>query len=97
MTLVTAIVLPSAERVQQLGASSVSLVPSGSVRVSEMTRVWPADTTTGGIPFLAADFGSVGAFVGFEGTESVQSVEMGNWKRRHLGVSIKEQRESYWH
>ena len=47
-----------------------------------MMRVWPADTATGGISFLAADFGNVGALAGprgFEGTESVRSMEMGNW------------------
>ena len=52
-----------------------------------MTRVWPADTATGGISFLAADLGNVGALAGpegFEGTESVQSVDMGNWKGQRL-------------
>ena len=47
-----------------------------------MTRVWPADTATAGISILAADLGNVGALAGpesFEGTESVQSMEMGNW------------------
>lgn len=46
-------------------------------------RVWPAETATGGITFLAADLGRVGALAGgegFEGTESVQSMEMGNWR-----------------
>lgn len=79
---------PSAERAQQLGASSVSLVPSGRDRVSDRMRVWPADTATGGIAFLAADFGSVGALAGaevFVGTESVHSMDMGNWIGEKFG------------
>lgn len=53
-----------------------------------MTRVWPADTATGGISFLAADLGNVGALAGpegFEGTASMLSVEMGNWTGQRLG------------
>lgn len=60
----------------------MSLVPSGSDSASDMTRVWPADTAAGGISFLAADLGSVGALVGADGlvgTASTQSLEMGNW------------------
>lgn len=79
---------PSAERAQQLGASSVSFVPSGSDSVSNMTRVWPADTATGGISFLVADLGNVGALAGpegLEGTASVQSMEMGNWTEKRFG------------
>lgn len=68
-------------RAQQLGASAVSLVPGGSVRLSSMTRVWPADTSTAGISILAADLGNAGALAGPEGAESGQSAEMGNWKR----------------
>lgn len=68
-------------RAQKLGASAVSLVPCGSVRLSNMTRVWPGDTSTGGISILVADLGSAGALAGPEGTESVQSTEMGNWRR----------------
>lgn len=60
-----------------------------------MTRVWPADTATGGISFLAADLGNLGALAGpkgFEGTESVQSMEMGNWTgERDLDIWIKEE------
>lgn len=81
-------VSPSAVRAQELGASSVSLVPSGRDRVSDMMRVWPADTATGGISFLAADLGRVGALAGpesFVGTESVQYVEMGNWAGQRFG------------
>lgn len=66
----------------------MSFVPSGSDRVSDMTRVWPADTATGGNSFLAADFGNVGALAGpegIEGTESVQSMEMGNWSGERFG------------
>lgn len=50
--------------------------------MSEKTSVCPADTDTGGISFLAADLGSVGALVlaqGCEGTESVTSMKMENW------------------
>lgn len=50
--------------------------------MSDKTSVCPADTDTGGISFLAADLGSVGTLVsarGCEGTESVTSMEMGNW------------------
>lgn len=53
-----------------------------------MMRVWPAETATGGISFLAADLGSVGALAGpggFEGTESVQSMEMENWTGERFG------------
>lgn len=74
---------PSAERAQQLGAPSVSMVPSGSDRVSDRTRVWPADTAAGGMAVLAADLGNLGALAaaaGFAGTESVHSVKMGNWR-----------------
>ena len=56
--------------------------------MSDMARVWPADTATGGISFLAADLGNVGALAGpegFVGTESVQSVEMGNWREERFG------------
>lgn len=49
-----------------------------------MTRVWPADTSTGGISILVADLGSAGALAGPEGTESLQSTEMGNWRREGL-------------
>lgn len=66
----------------------MSLVPSGSVRVSDMMRVWPADTATGGISFLAADLGNTGALVGpegFVGAKSVQSWEMGNWRGERFG------------
>lgn len=71
-------VSPSAARAQKLGASAVSLVPCGSVRLSSMTRVCPADTSTGGISILVADLGSAGALAGPEGAESLQSTEMGN-------------------
>lgn len=73
-------------RAQQLGASAVSLVPRGSARLSSMTRVWPADTSTGGISILVADLGNVGALAGPEGAESVQSTEMGNWRGERFGV-----------
>ena len=74
----------------------MSLVPSGSERVSDMTRVWPADTDTGGISFLAADLGSVGALAGpegFEGTESVQSMEMGNCAGERFRLGLKRSNE----
>lgn len=64
-------------RAQELGASSVSLDPSGSERLSDKTTVWPADTATGGISFLAADLGTVGALAGpdiLAGIESVNTV-----------------------
>ena len=66
----------------------MSLVPSGRDSVSDRMRVWPADTATGGITFLAADLGSAGALAGgkgFVGTESVQSMDMGNWTGEKLG------------
>lgn len=82
-------VLPSADRAQQLGAPSVSFVPSGRVKVSEKVKVWPADTDTGGSSILAADFGSLGAWVGPEpgpeGAESGRSTEMANWTERRIG------------
>lgn len=60
-------------------------------------RVWPADTATGGNAFLTADLGSAGALAGAEslvGTESVQSMEIGNWREeRDLGVWIREEQE----
>lgn len=43
-----------------------------------MTRVWPADISTGGISILVADLGNAGALAGPEGAESAQSTEMGN-------------------
>lgn len=60
----------------------MSLVPSGSTKLSDMTRVCPADTETAGMSFLGADLGSLGALTGpegFDGTESVKSIETGNW------------------
>lgn len=66
----------------------MSLVPSGSDSVTDMMTVWPAVTATGGISFLAADLGSVGALVGpegFVGTESVHSREMGSWIKERYG------------
>lgn len=71
----------------------MSLVPSGSDRLSDMMRVWPADTATGGISFLAADLGRVGALAGpesFVGTESVQYMEMGNWIGERFRFLVKE-------
>lgn len=79
-------------RAQKLGASAVSLVPCGSVRLSNMTRVWPADTSTGGISILVADLGSAGALAGPEGTESLQSTEMGNWRREGLASRGKTEK-----
>lgn len=66
----------------------MSLVPSGSISLSDIARVWPTDTATGGISFLAADLGNVGALAGpegFVGAESVQNAEMGNWKGERFG------------
>lgn len=77
-------------RAQELGASAVSLVPCGSIRLSTMTRVWPADTSTAGISILVADLGSVGALAGPGGAESVTvSTEMGNWRGEGFGVKRK--------
>lgn len=67
---------------QQLGASSVSLTPSGSDMVSDIMTVWPTDAETGGKSFLTADLGSEGTFLapsGLTDAESVHSVEMWNW------------------
>lgn len=49
-----------------------------------MMTVWPADTPTGGISFLGADLGSVGALVGPKGFvgASVRSQVMGNWIKK---------------
>ena len=57
-----------------------------------MMRVWPADTDTGGISFLAADFGSGGALTGPEGLEapvSMQSRVMENWTRERFGFKSR--------
>lgn len=75
----------------------MSLVPSGSDRVTDMMRVWPANTATGGISFLAADLGRVGALAGpesFVGTESVQYMEMRSWAgERFLFFLLKRSKE----
>jgi len=66
----------------------VSLAPFGSDIVSDMMTVWPENTATGGISFLAADLGSVGTLVVLDGlgsAESVHSVEMGNWLGERFG------------
>lgn len=55
-----------------------------------MTRVWPADTSTGGISILVADLGSAGAFAGPGGAESVHSTEMGNWRGERIELERYE-------
>lgn len=73
--------LPSADRLQKLGASSVSLVPSGRDRVTSMVTVSPRDTAREGRTILAADLGSLGTLGGPEalaGAESTVSVRTGN-------------------
>lgn len=83
------VVSPSADRAQQLTAPSVSLVPSGSDRLSDMVRVCPADTDTAGATFRTADLGSVGARAGpggLAGAASVQSDEMGSWRGETTGL-----------
>lgn len=62
--------------------------------MSDMVTVWPADTSTGGISFLAADLGSGGALVrpkGFDTVESVTSEETGNClgERRQEKILLK--------
>lgn len=51
-------------------------------------KVCPADTAAGGSVFLTADLGSVGALTGagiLVGTESVQSLDIENWKCEKRG------------
>lgn len=80
--------VPSADRLQKLGASSVSLVPSGSVRLSSMLMVWPGATASGGISSTGADLGNLGVFLGGGAAEEAEelmasatsSVTTGSWK-----------------
>lgn len=76
--------VPSAERLQKLGASLVSLVPAGRVRLRWISMTCPADTGSIGMLSTGADFGSFGTFtiaaVEAAGAkeESTSTTEMGN-------------------
>lgn len=55
--------VPSAERLQKLGASSVSLVPVGSANFSKRVTECPEETVIDGMVRTGADFGSLGIFL----------------------------------
>jgi len=55
--------VPSAERLQKLGASSVSLVPVGSANFSKRVTDCPEETVIDGMVRTGADLGSLGIFL----------------------------------
>lgn len=87
---------PSAERTQQLGASSVSLAPLGSDSASDMTTVCPTHADAGGMSILTAPRGILGAAGGsaLAGAVSGQSEEITNWGRRTSKVEVGDRRRS---
>lgn len=82
--------VPSAERLQKLGASSVSLVPVGSANFSKRVTDWPEETVIDGMVRTGADLGSLGSFLTagvllvavlrIESTSSFPT--MGNWCKK---------------
>lgn len=82
--------VPSADKLQKLGASSVSLVPAGSANFSERVTDWPEETVIDGIVRTGADLGSLGSFltagvllVAVVMTASTSCwTKMGNWCKR---------------
>lgn len=82
--------VPSAEILQKLGASSVSLVPVGSANFSKRVTDCPEETVIDGMVRTGADLGSLGSFliagvlfvvvVRIVSTSSFPT--MGNWCRK---------------
>lgn len=76
--------VPSAERLQKLGASLVSLVPPGRVRLRWISMTCPADTGSVAMLSTGANFGSLGTFTTaaveavVAKNESTSTIEMGN-------------------
>lgn len=79
--------VPSAERLQKLGASSVSLVPVGSANFSKRVTACPEETVIDGMVRTGADLGSfltegmlVVAAVRVASTSGFPT--MGNWCKK---------------
>ncbi len=85
--------VPSADKLQKLGASSVSLVPVGSANFSKRVTDCPKETVIDGIVRTGADLGSfltAGVLlVAVVRTESTSCwTTMGNWcKKREKTIS----------
>ena len=74
------IVIPSADRNQQLGAPSVSFVPDGRSNLSLNWRVCPGDAATGESLMPGADLGSLGKVFCFSARNGPSTVALSDLK-----------------